>query len=147
MPGGTKPSPMVLTRAHFLALSLALVLLSVLWFGVWEFAYPSFWLEDCEKAFLPSVEGKYGFKGGAISRPDDNSVYYGFQAVNPTGPFARAGFRAGDIPVDHHGGFRQFCGAMHIAEDGVAAQVTVMRPPEYSYDGRQTLTIPSLGRK
>jgi len=138
---------MFLTRAHFLALSLFLVLLSVLYLGVNEFAYPSFWLEDCEKTFLPSVQQKYGFKGGPMSRPNDNSLYYGFQEIDPGGPFAKAGFRRGDIPVDHHGGFRDFCGAMHVAEDGGEGRVTVMRAPDYDYEGRRFLTIPSLRRR
>ncbi len=147
MPGVTELTPIGLSRGHFLVVSLGLVLMSVLYFGVWEFAYPSFWLEDCEKTFLPSLEGKYGFKGGAVSRPNHNSVDYGFQAIDPTGSFAKAGFRVGDIPVDHHGGFRNFCGAMHLAEGGETAHVTVARAPEYSYEGRIELTIASLGRK
>jgi hypothetical protein len=34
-----------------------------------------------------------------------------------------------------------------LAEQGESFAITVMRAPEYSYEGRRTLTVPLVGAK
>ena len=137
-----RPNLIALGRREGLVVGLTLALIGVLTY--WAFDHPAVWLYDCEHRFLPSLEARYGFKGGRMRtpRPNDDYLYYGLVAIEPKGAFEKAQFRAGDIPVAHHGGFSDFCGAMHIVEGGEESWVYVLRAPEYDWEHRQRLTIP-----
>lgn len=102
--------PLRLGKAQWLVLAAALVILLP---GVLVAAFQQdvdLWL--IRRFELPALQASFGFTAALIpQRSADGCSYEAFTitAVAPDGPFARAGIRAGDIPVFYkHGMERGF---------------------------------------
>ena len=123
--GGAPRRPRLITlgRTQFLLVCVGLL---VVGFAAWVVFGPTFHLYDCEHRYLPSVEGKFGFHAERIRVPGVDHPHLGITVVQPGGPFDQAGFRAGDIPVDHHGGLQRLCGALRYAEEGGEPEIAVV---------------------
>jgi hypothetical protein len=105
--------------------SLVLVVAIVLW--PWPYDY------FVEHFVLPQYEAEFGFRGGrvAVKDSDGDFTVYGFVAVTPDGPLGRAGAKAGDIPVEYHGGMRAFYGALQRARLGEEDRFDVLAREEW----------------
>jgi hypothetical protein len=134
--------PLRIGRPWFVVtFSLCLIVL----LSLWVFVHPDMALHDCEHRYLPSMEGKFGFKGARISVPGEQYKPYALVQVDPAGALGRAGFRAGDVPIAHHGGFADFCGAIHSAEEGNNPEVRVINAAHYeSGEPRRSIRIPAM---
>jgi hypothetical protein len=92
----------------------------------------AFWLLECpvaeyrcEHEYLPSLSADLGFRTGRIPVRDYPEEPLGIVQVDQSGPMYAAGFRAGDIPLDHHGGMMAFCGAFQGAALGEETRIVV----------------------
>lgn len=91
-----------------------------------------FWLLEgpiaeyqCEHEYLPSLGADLGFRTGRIPVRDYPEGPLGIVQIDPRGPMYAAGFRAGDIPSDFHGGTMAFCGAFRGAALGQDERIVV----------------------
>jgi hypothetical protein len=126
------------------AFSLCLIVL----LSLWVFVHPDVALYDCEHRYLPSMEGRFGFKGARISISGEEYKPYALVHVDAAGALGRVGFRAGDIPIAHHGGFADFCGAIRSAEEGYDPEVSVINSADYEGGGpRRSIRIPAIPRQ
>jgi hypothetical protein len=114
---------------------------------LWGFGHPSYFVYDCEHRYLPSVQERFGFKGGRLTLPGRDHEPYTLLEVDPSGPLGRAGFRAGDVPVFQHGGLAEFCGAIHSAEEGYSPEVRVISGHSYDASPRRSVKIPPMPRE
>jgi hypothetical protein len=129
-------------RRVFLLLAATFVCLSIV--VVWLLEGP-FAEYRCEHQYLPSVGADLGFRPGRIPVRDWPEGPVGIIEIDPDGPMYAAGFRAGDIPLDHHGGMMAFCGALQSAALGQGAQIVMTTSafwpgPE---PRRRELTVPT----
>jgi hypothetical protein len=92
----------------------------------------AFWLlEDplaeyqCELEYLPARGADLGFRTGRIPVRDYAEGPVGIVHIDPRGPMYAAGFRVGDIPLAHHGGMMEFCGALIGAAHGREERIYV----------------------
>jgi hypothetical protein len=116
---------------------------------VWGLFHRDLYHQWCVGYYIPSVHARFGFRAERITVPHVHSYQpLAILEVVPDGPLSRAGFRAGDIPVDHHGGETAFCGALQRAEEGRASDVRVINASDWhhGWTARRDLTIPSLER-
>ena len=72
----------------------------------------------CEHETIPSLGADLGFRSGKIPVRNWQEGLLGIVQIDPLGPMYAAGFRAGDIPLAHHGGMMAFCGALIGANHG-----------------------------
>jgi hypothetical protein len=128
-----------LGKAQWLVLALSLSLTGLL--AAWALLHPSYDAYDCEHRYLPSVEARFGFRGGRTSLPGRP---YALLEIAPSGILGQAGFRAGDVPVFKHGGLADFCAAVRRAEKGHPTPVSVVNAQDYDYRRRRELRVPSL---
>jgi hypothetical protein len=137
---------MTLGRRHLFVLLFGLTSLAVL--VAWAALSPEMYAYYCEQHYIPSVAGKFGFEARRLPVPGYEDELLGVSVVEPGGVFDRAGFRAGDIPVDHHGGLTRLCVALQLAEDGEAARVVVINAAEWAtgYRARRELAVPPVAR-
>jgi hypothetical protein len=138
---------MTLGRRQFLVVCLVLASLAAL--TAWAVLSPEMYALYCERYYLPSVQGRFGFQAGRVSVPGQEQALLVVTTVQAGGPFEAAGFRVGDIPVDHHGGLTHLCGALQSAEDGETADITVinMRDWGWGYQARRDLHLPPTRRQ
>jgi hypothetical protein len=113
-----RTSPVALGPGAFLYLVATLVLVA----GPIASAVlqPAVYHQWCVRYYIPSVEARFGFRSGRILIPGTDYRWLGVVEVTPGGALSRAGFRPGDIPVDHHGGETAFCYALESASDAEA---------------------------
>jgi hypothetical protein len=71
-----------------------------------------------------------------------NERTFVFQHVAAGGAFDRAGFRSGDVPVQHHPGLDWFCYALEQASSGNAAEVTVINVDDLANGWQPARVIP-----
>jgi hypothetical protein len=66
-------------------------------------AWAEFYLHEVT---IPRLEQQYGFKVGNVPLKRSEGMFHewGIVSVNPAGPLAEIGVRAGDVPIAHHGG-------------------------------------------
>ena len=140
----TKNQPLSLTRGHWVVLVLGLA--SILLLSFYGFVHPGYFVFDCEHRYLPSVEGRFGFRGGRISLPGREYEPYALLEVDPHGPLGQAGFISGDVPVNHHGGLEDFCGALQSADDGHNPEIRVINGHDYDSSARRSIRIPAMPR-
>jgi hypothetical protein len=79
----------------------------------------------CEHEYLPSFGADLGLRIGAVPVPNDPERPVGIGQIDSHGPMYAAGFRSGDIPLAHHGGMMDLCGALLSAGQGAEARVMV----------------------
>ena len=135
--------PISLNRSTYLVLLLIVIPAGA--FMVWEQLFPSIYYYRCIESVIPSAQGRLGFTFGPVVLPETKEQRLALIEVKPNGPLGRAGFRSGDIPVAHHGGVTEFCGALGAAEEGEAYGINVINLSDWSVDGpdrRRTLYIP-----
>ncbi len=118
------PKLITLGRNQFLVICVSLVAMATL--IVWALLSPAFYAFYCEHHYLPAVESSFGFHAERIALPGNEYRPLAITALAPGGPFENAGFRVGDIPVDHHGGLNRLCSALRFAESGGEAHITVV---------------------
>ena len=119
---------------RYAAVSAGLALLvATFLLGIWPLPYE--W--TVEKVYLPSYEEEFGFHGGRIRSAGSESSAYGITYVVPGGRLARAGVKAGDIPVEHHGGMMSFYYALKLAAGGEEAWFKVVSNPRDFYSDRE----------
>ena len=136
-----------LGRRNFFVLLFVLCSLAVL--VAWAVLNPEMYAYYCEQHYIPSVAGRFGFEARRVPVPGYEDEFLGIAVVEPGGVLDRAGFRAGDIPVDHHGGLTRFCVALQSAEDGEEGHVVVINATEWAsgYHARRELAVPPLARR
>jgi hypothetical protein len=83
----------------------------------WAVFQPAVYHLWCVSYYIPSVEARFGFRAEPIAIPGTDYRWLGVVEVTPGGALSRAGFRPGDIPVDHHGGETAFCSALESADE------------------------------
>jgi hypothetical protein len=116
-----------LSRPPFLlvSLTLALIVLLLLW-AFQQRTITDLMLIEYE---IPGYEQAYGFTAGWMKVPlpaGEAWDAYGIVDLDPRGKLAGLGFRAGDIPVAHHGdGLAWFCWALKQADAGKEADLWV----------------------
>jgi hypothetical protein len=104
---------------------------------------------DTVSVVLPSYEHRFGFHGHQLSVRDyrgESVELYGLVTVDPDGPLGAAGFRAGDIPVAHHGGAEEFAWALRQSECGKTAIVAVIQARAWAEQEIRRLTLPARPR-
>ena len=80
---------------------------------------------------LPPMEQRYGFTLGRMMIAGDER--YAFVSVQPDGPLAKMGVRAGDSPFQWHGyGTSSLYYALVSAERGESAEFEVINADEWS---------------
>ena len=132
-----------LGRNEYLFLSLTLVLLGLI--AAW-FASPAIYHQWCVRHYIPSMQDRFGFRADRIHVPDLSYEPLAVVDIKAGGPFSRAGFRLGDIPVDYHGGDLAFCGALQGAEQGEHSTVSVINAGDWHKGERprREITIPPV---
>jgi hypothetical protein len=121
-----------LVRYIVVVCGLALVIL-ILVTAMWPWPYYA----AVERYLLPEYEGKFGFRWGRVEiRVGDASQTVGvLVAVSPGGRMAKAGARAGDIPV-----------AYQSAAAGEAAEFEVVASSEWpDWSKRRRITLLPTG--
>jgi hypothetical protein len=137
---------LTLGRKQYLYLTLTFVLMGLLiW---WAVFHPAVYHQWCIRYYIPSVQERFGFRVGRISVPGLPYQPLALVEVTAGGPLSWAGFRVGDIPVDHHGGETAFCGALQGAERSGYSNITVINADDWDNErrSRRELTIPSVAR-
>lgn len=139
------PRPLTLSRGTYVLILLIVIPAGA--FMVWAELYPSIHANWCVETYIPSFEGRLGFRYAPIVLPGGEGQRPGLVEVTPGGPLSRAGFRSGDIPVAYHGGVAEFCGALEGAKDGYG-RVDVVNIADWNSDGpnrRRALRVPKEG--
>jgi hypothetical protein len=106
---------------------------------------PALWEVYHARVTLPAYHDRYGFDSALVELPGRRPRYEVFviTAVTPGGPFERAGFRAGDVPMGHHGdGMFQLAWALERAEDGHANEIRVATFRSVVEGTRDVRTLP-----
>jgi hypothetical protein len=136
----------VLGHRESLYLGMALALIGML--IAWAVFHPAVYHDWCLRHYIPSMQERLGFRAARIPVPGRTRGPLALVEVVPSGPMARAGFRVGDIPVDHHGGETAFCGALQGAEAGGYSKVSVANAADWAAGvrSRRELTIPPVAR-
>jgi hypothetical protein len=90
----------------------------------------------------PRLQRDLGFRIGKIPIVREGRAYRvdGIVAVDPNGPFARAGFRPGDIPVGYAHGFTGFYHHLDGAR-GRETTVRVVRPEAVHWRDAREVTV------
>ena len=117
-------------RYVFVSAGLALLLITVPFF-VWP------QLDDwvVERFLLSRYEERFGFHGGWIRPADSEYSVYGITHVVPDGRLARAGVKAGDLPV--HGGMSLYH-ALQEANEGREGRFAVVSDPRDWFRDRES---------
>src|SRR5262245_10356396 len=93
---------LLLGPTHFVVLMVGLTLvLTIVAIGV----YPTEYAEYVQDVGITRFERQYGFTSGMVvwrAPGQDEESVWGIVSVTPDGAFARAGVRAGDIPLSQH---------------------------------------------
>ena len=137
---------LLLGRREYLYLSLTLTLVALL--VLWAALHPTVYHQWCVRYYIPSRQEEFGFKAERISVAGTEYLPLALVQITPGGLLDRAGFRPGDIPVDHHGGETAFCGALQHATEGGQPSVSVINAGEWSagHHARRTLRLSRGGR-
>ena len=104
---------------------------------------------DTTSVVLPAYEREFGFRGGEFTVLDyrgETLRLYGLASVDPAGPLGVAGFRAGDVPVAHHGGADELAWALRRSECGETTMVTVVQASDWAERPLRRLTVPARPR-
>jgi hypothetical protein len=109
-------------RRVFIVMVVTIVCLGVVAFWLLEGPIAEY---QCEHKHLPSFGPNLGFRTGRIPVRDYSEGPLGIVQIDPRGPMYAAGFRVGDIPLDHHGGMMAFCGALIGAAHGREERILV----------------------
>jgi len=128
------------TRYLVLLAGVGLVLL-VVTIAIWPWPYAFV----VERFILPEYESAFGFRGGRlpIGTGKESFTIYALVAVTPDGRLGRAGARAGDIPVEYHGGLWAFYGALEQARDGHEGHFDVLAHSDWGdWDKRRRVVVP-----
>jgi hypothetical protein len=128
------------TRYVVLLAGVGLVLL-VVTIAIWPWPYAFV----VERFILPEYESTFGFRGGRLSvgTGDEAFTIYALMVVVPDGKLARAGARAGDIPIEYHGGLWAFYGALEEARAGREGHFDVLAQSDWpDWDKRRKLVLP-----
>ena len=97
-----------------------------------------------EGLILPQYETRLGFHGGRVPVTTGGVSYtiYALVTVEPGGIMARAGVRAGDIPVEYHGGLWAFYSAVQDRESGKQGHFDVLAQADWSdWSKRQRIVL------
>lgn len=129
-----------LGRSQWFILATSLCIIIFVFYSV-VYAHDAYRIYDCEHRYLPSIEARFGFKGGRVALAGSDRAEYALVDVNPLGQLGRAHFRSGDVPISRDGGLADFCGAMRYVEGGDEQRVTVIN--RFDSDTR-VLRIPPL---
>jgi hypothetical protein len=98
---------------------------------------------NCRYSYLPSVQKRYGFEVGSVRAGDD--LRPGLMEVVPGGILGKAGFRSGDIPMAHQGGFSEFCAAVQESASGRESfEVVVVNAGDWDNGERRKLRVPAV---
>jgi hypothetical protein len=134
--------PVQLNLAHYGALALALALLLTLAYCTLN--SHALYFYDCRYSYLPSLQKRYGFEVGSVGVGDDG-MRPGLVEVDPAGILGKAGFRSGDIPIAHHGGFSEFCAAVQESASGDESfELVVINAGEWKNGTRRRLRVPAV---
>ena len=109
------------TRYAIVSTGLVLLVITILLI-IWPWPYALV----VQRMLLPAHEQEFGFHGGMIRPPDSEYSVYGIASVVPGGRLDRAGVKAGDIPVEYHGGMWSFYYALEDAAEGREGRFTVV---------------------
>jgi len=84
-----------------------------------------------EQFARPQLEREFGFKAGQLRIPGDYDCL-AIVSVSPGGIFARAGVKAGDLPVGYqHRVVTEFYSDLKAVQDGRAVEFRVVASDEY----------------
>jgi hypothetical protein len=95
---------------------------------------PSLYEVYLESFAAPHLERTFGFKTARVRLPADSSEYkhLAIVSVSPGGVFAKAGVRAGDLPVGYqHRVVTGFYLDLEAVQDGQAVEFRVVAADEY----------------
>jgi hypothetical protein len=114
----------------------------------WAELAPSIYFYNCVESYIPSVQERLGFRLGLITPKGEDGQQWALVEVVPSGPLGQAGFRSGDVPVEHHGGVTAFCYALEAAHevDGYR-RIDVVNAADWDTEGpnrRRKLEIPKV---
>ncbi len=102
-----------------------------------------------ERFVAPDMQRHFGYT--AEWRTIRGMNLYVVTSVIADGPLAKAGFEAGDIPFEYHGGFQAFHLALQAARDGMPSGIEVMRDADVARGNFSKRVIivraPGEGRK
>jgi hypothetical protein len=106
------------------------------------------WPSDTERDLLPRYQKEFGFHGDRVATSDSRGekvALYALVGIDPRGPLGRAGFRAGDAPVAHHGGMNEFAYALRRARCGEATGIKVVQVSQWGVPDRavRELIVPA----
>ena len=137
---GPRPS-LGSTQFVVLVSGLALVL-TVVAIGV----YPTAYLQYVQGVAIKRFEREFGFQSGLVAwhrNGRDQESVWGIVSVTPDGAFARAGVRAGDIPVSHHDRAVDLYYALKEASSGRALSIEMFNSADapLGAGGRRTIKL------
>ena len=127
------------TRYTIVSTGLVLLVVTIL-FAIWPWPYALV----VQRVLLPGHEQEFGFHGGMIRPPDSEYSVYGIASVVPGGRLDRAGVKAGDIPVEHHGGMWSFYYALEEAAEGREGRFKVVSDLRDWYQDRERARVIKL---
>jgi len=115
-------------RYVVLLVGVGLALVTSVWV-VWPWPY----YFAVERFMLPKYEDRLGFRGGRVTVTwgQEPFTVYGFVSVQSGGVMARAGVKAGDIPVEYHGGVGAFYYALQQFDSGDRGEFDVLAQSDW----------------
>src|SRR5262245_51183816 len=120
-----------LSRTHFLYLAIVVfvVLPMIVVLVISKHTWANTW---CHYSEMPAYERTFGFRLGPLEVPTADGGTYtigGLVSVDPEGPAARSGLRAGDVPRVHHG-VGELCLMLAEASRGETVSIRVVNVKE-----------------
>ena len=133
---------LLLGPTHFVVLVAGLTL--VLTFVALA-VYPTAYSEYVQDVGIKRFERQYGFRSGLVvwREPGQNQEWvWGIVSVTSDGVFARAGIRAGDIPVSEHDRAVDLYYALEEASSGRASSIEVINSADaFGAGARRTVKL------
>ena len=127
-PARRQAAPLMRLSWHHYALIVAVGLALAAIFGI--VLAPDLADRDARHA-VKQFEREFGFETGIVTVTDPTGTYttWGITGVTAGGSFDRLGFRAGDVPFDHHGHAATWLyGAVREASHGKSTEIEVYKP-------------------
>lgn len=144
---GDKTGPRLsLGPSHFVVLVVALTLVLTV---VAIVVYPTAYSEYVQDVGIKRFERQYGFKSGLVvwrAPGQTEESVWGIVSVTSDGAFARAGVRAGDIPVSQHDRAVDLYYALEEASSGRASSLEMIDSVDaFGAGARRTITLSPPG--
>jgi hypothetical protein len=93
--------------------------------------WPAVYANYIERFGIRRFESACGFRTGRVAVPELGDHAWGVTWVAPDGECAALGLRAGDVPVEYHGGMFALYEALRAAEEGRAASIDVINVTDW----------------